>query len=359
MSDEKYKHLKPESHYVDRYDDLTVSICRELGNSIASRAYKSADELGLQKDESKLNAAYAVANIAVYFKAGEMWERKKETIAEWMNEDRLRDERIDSATPRKVTCPVCGGSTICIHTELHHKGISGEEILFMYECGDCNKRVAYWESGEKYQSTAKCPKCSGELKSKHERKNDVITTTYSCANCDYLEVDKLNLKEKEPTKVKDENFEADKKRFCFTDEEGGHYITSKFDLKFFSERMKADEQKKLNQGLYNKVAQLKKLNIADLTKLILTEIEKINYVNLELNRPEMGKFVTVEFSVQDSESARNEHDSKMKLKKTLESVLSDTNWRLMSDGIYYRMGILTGRLKGYDREEDLLELVKR
>jgi hypothetical protein len=30
----------------------------------------------------------------------------------------------------------------------------------------------------------------------------------------------------------------------------------------------------------------------------------------------------------------------------------------MSDGIHYRLGILTGRLKAYEREEDLVEVVR-
>lgn len=31
----------------------------------------------------------------------------------------------------------------------------------------------------------------------------------------------------------------------------------------------------------------------------------------------------------------------------------------MSKGIYYRLGILTGRLRGYENEEDLLKLIKK
>lgn len=38
---------------------------------------------------------------------------------------------------------------------------------------------------------------------------------------------------------------------------------------------------------------------------------------------------------------------------------ADTNWRLMTDGISYRTGILTGRLRAYETEEDLLRLVKK
>lgn len=31
----------------------------------------------------------------------------------------------------------------------------------------------------------------------------------------------------------------------------------------------------------------------------------------------------------------------------------------MGEGIYYRLGILTGRLKGYENDEDLLKLIKK
>lgn len=31
----------------------------------------------------------------------------------------------------------------------------------------------------------------------------------------------------------------------------------------------------------------------------------------------------------------------------------------MSDGVSYRVGILTGRLRAYERDEDLLKLIKK
>jgi hypothetical protein len=31
----------------------------------------------------------------------------------------------------------------------------------------------------------------------------------------------------------------------------------------------------------------------------------------------------------------------------------------MSEGVNYRLGYLTGRLKAYEREEDIIDLVKR
>jgi hypothetical protein len=41
----------------------------------------------------------------------------------------------------------------------------------------------------------------------------------------------------------------------------------------------------------------------------------------------------------------------------VDQALIDTNWRLMSDGISYRLGYLNGRLRAYEQEEDLKELV--
>jgi hypothetical protein len=36
----------------------------------------------------------------------------------------------------------------------------------------------------------------------------------------------------------------------------------------------------------------------------------------------------------------------MQLKKIIEKSLKDTNWKLMSDGISCKLGILRGRLRG-------------
>ncbi|MBI2415513.1 MAG: hypothetical protein HYV33_02500 [Candidatus Kerfeldbacteria bacterium] len=43
--------------------------------------------------------------------------------------------------------------------------------------------------------------------------------------------------------------------------------------------------------------------------------------------------------------------------KLLEKNLVTTNWSLMSDGLTFRMGILTGRLHGYDEEDAIKQLI--
>lgn len=94
-----------------------------------------------------------------------------------------------------------------------------------------------------------------------------------------------------------------------------------------------------------------------LVPLLSPILEKAGYIEFHLDKPEMGRDVYVGFSCLDSKSDRNDYDSRKKLKKLVEGALSGTNWRLMSDGISYRLGYLNGRVKAYEGEEALKELV--
>ena len=55
---------------------------------------------------------------------------------------------------------------------------------------------------------------------------------------------------------------------------------------------------------------------------------------------------------------QGEYDSRKKLSKLIKTALAETSWRLMSEGISYRLGVLTGRIRVYEGEEDLLKLVE-
>lgn len=65
------------------------------------------------------------------------------------------------------------------------------------------------------------------------------------------------------------------------------------------------------------------------------------------------------FTVYEKKADREEYDSKKTLEKLIKEALADTNWRLMSDSVSYRLGMLEGRLRAYEREEDLLKLVEK
>jgi hypothetical protein len=81
------------------------------------------------------------------------------------------------------------------------------------------------------------------------------------------------------------------------------------------------------------------------------------YEDLQFGKPEVGKYVIIEFTVSDTNDARHERDSQNILKNVIMETLKDTNWRLMSDGVSYRLGILTGRLKAYENIDELLKII--
>lgn len=47
-----------------------------------------------------------------------------------------------------------------------------------------------------------------------------------------------------------------------------------------------------------------------------------------------------------------------KFKKMVQSSLENTTWRLMSGGISYRLASLSGRIRIYEDQKDLVKLVK-
>lgn len=72
---------------------------------------------------------------------------------------------------------------------------------------------------------------------------------------------------------------------------------------------------------------------------------------------EMERHETIGFTVNDALCEREEHESKKTAKRAIDEMLLDSNWRLMSGGVHYRLGILSGHLKAYESEEDLAWLI--
>lgn len=123
-------------------------------------------------------------------------------------------------------------------------------------------------------------------------------------------------------------------------------------VKYFREKEAKDKN-----PLFQKARQLKTVKALQLKELIEKTIENEGYKDLQFGKPEIDQFVIIEFTVNDTKDDRSEYESSNGLKKLIKSVLEDTNWRLMSYGISYRLGILSGKLKAYEREEDLVKLV--
>ncbi len=356
------KYLKSEQHYSDLYDRFTVERCRDLIR-IHSKPVKKPPLYQGKKPSKKLMEVVTKMGLefALMFEKGERYIRKEETIQRWMADDRAKDELYELAkAPENIRCLTCHSLMDLFSKDLWSGGADEQDrVLFMFDCPNkCLPRRAFYDNGEEWQRTPKlCPKCESELKTTDRKLKTKIITTEKCPRCGYTETVELDLsiKKEKP----DPNFEADWARFCLSKEEGEHWREEIARLKEVSKLIDEHNEREKNKELYDKVAEIKKLTTVDLENLLAPTLEKSGYIKFQFSNPEIGKDIIIPFSTHDSKSDRDNRASEYDLKRLIKKILQDTNWRLMSDGIAYRLGILTGRLRGYESEEDLIKLVSK
>ena len=368
-------YLKDRQYYEDRYDDVTVAICRNQEKICADAFHKTKKKLkpltGKDKDKDPEQELMKVFNVYYYFAvewtAGERWEKRSSEIKEMMAEDEAKDRKLaETRLTSEPICTHCGKTGLrIISKDLMHRGDDyqsddKDEVLFMLDCTACKKRSAYWEDGTKWERmTTKCPKCSAVMKETSDRKSKIITTTYNCSGCGHSYKDKLDLNHPKKEEKPDPDYEADKKRFCFSDEKGRKYLEARRNWEEVQSILGKMKERQDNKEIYDAVKEMKKPKIAELIPLLSEPLEKAGYIEFHLDKPEMGQDVYVGFSCLDSKSDREDYDSRKTLKKLVNEALEDTNWRLMSEGISYRLGYLNGRVRAYEREEDLKKLVTK
>jgi hypothetical protein len=359
------KHLKPYQYYSDLYDRQTIETARRVekteGKDIAK--YKMDEN---ESDEVTLKNMSAGSQMFLYFENGERYRNKSARIQEWMNRDEKRDRFYESATPpTNIPCLVCGRE-MSVSSKIFDLGWDKkpDRVLFFYDCIlNHVPRRGFYDDGEEYRSKPdECPKCKsdmGERIAKRESPEELVTECI-CPKCGHVEKSVFDLREKpkeEP--VPDPDYAKDRERFCLSDEEGGKYISWMVNLKELTKIMEKHKEKEDNKEVYDEVAKLKRLKIIDLEELLVPVLEKEGFKKFQLKDPEITRDVIVPFVVHDSVSGREDRVSTTLLNKLIKKTLENTNWRLMTDGTNYRMGMLDGRLRGYEREEDLLKLMKK
>jgi hypothetical protein len=181
-----------------------------------------------------------------------------------------------------------------------------------------------------------------------------MTTTYTCEACGHKEAEKTQLGKKE---APDPNFERDRKIFCLDEERARTMQTYRVKWEDGMRMIDEEMERDANKEVYDAAAKIEQLKIPQVIERLRPAIEKAGYIDVAFDKPELGGYVTIGFSCMDS-SAREDAKSRKTLKKTITDALADTNWRLMSDGISYRLGYLAGKLRAYEYEEDLIKLVK-
>lgn len=352
------KHLKEKQYYIDLYDKFTVEKCRN-----AIRFHDGIDDTVFEKAKEKPTAEdivrvkHATRELYLYFTTGEEYKKKDKTISEWMERDRQFDLKVENAEePQLIRCKTCASKMECTSRDLWS---STDKVQFFFECPNkCLPHRVIYEDGTEYKSKPTlCPKCDHEMTHDSEKINEhLVTTTYSCSSCDHTFTDDLDLTPTE--EPEDPDFERDRERFCLDDKKGFEYMQQEQRLRDVGEFMDKHKIREEKKEVYDKVSALKKLTVPQIKAHLLELFENEKYSNLIFEKPDMGRIVSVEFSIEEMETS-SEYDSKQKLKKLLQKHLEETNWRLMSDGVSYRLGMLSGRIRIYEDQDDLAKLIEK
>jgi len=368
------KYLNDEQHYIDHYDLHTIEECLDTVKMFQEIYQKSlsSEELKDIPQEDKLHDANLVLHRMLFAIKGKRYEKKNETVQKWIDEDKLKQDKQDyTPTPDGILCPLCNASMY--FNKSKHLDYSYDNpvmrMMFLFKCSKCEKQQWVYDDGEiRVSEPDLCPKCKEEIDIKTSRKGKVITWKRMCKACGYskTEVDDLSKHDQEHKKWQEEQYKKEeegkkllekyREEYCLSEKDGIEHVETIEALEVGHE-IYEEEKHKFDDKAYQTAVNLRRLTVLEIEKLLSETLEKDKYVKLTLDKPDMGRFVTIPFSVLDANSTRNPNISEATLKKLIKDTLEDTNWRLMSDGIRYRLGYLSGTLKAYEQEEDLLELV--
>jgi predicted nucleic acid-binding Zn-ribbon protein len=226
----------------------------------------------------------------------------------------------------------------------------------MYRCSNCRKARAFFENEEEYiPEKPKCPKCGTIFAEKTRKKAKELTIIRHCNNCG---LDDNFVYEDEEKEKPDPNFDKDRKRFCLSEEEGQKYLYSKQSLKYFQKFTEEQKEREKDKPFYDQVEKMEKLTVAQLKQLLQPKLAAQGYTSLVFSEPKIDRHFIIDFKVEDNKEGRAKYDSIQALKRLLQNTLYNTNWNLMTNGPDYRLGVLSGQLKGLESEEDLLHKVK-
>jgi len=362
MNNGNFEYLKSEQYYNDLYDRHTAEQCRRL-ISIHSKPLKKQPLFNGKKPSKKMVeiTSKMTLDLALLFEKGERYIDKEGIVSKWMRQDEAKDEFYESVVPpTDIQCLKCQSKMNLLDKDLHTQGLNEpDRVLFMFNCPNgCLPRRAFYDNGEEWKPNLSiCPKCNKVLEVKDEKIKDKLITQYRCASCGFIKTDELdyiiNIKEDV-----DPNFESDRILFCLSKEKGEKWRQERIRLEQMGKLVDSWKEKDRNKELYDRVAKLKRLTVIELEKYLTPILKKEGYIHFKLLDPEIGKNVIVSFTIQDSKSEREHRTSEYDLRSFLKKSLNDTNWRLMSDGVSYRLGVLSGRVRGYERDEDLIKLIK-
>lgn len=224
-----YIHLKDRKWYEDIYDHHTVEWAR-FGMTHYEKFYAELKEK-IPKDDTIERPAYGPMLNAFYMQSVGLellarYEKREQSIRDWMAEDEAKDEQITNARlSEEPYCHHCHKQGLRItdkslmHRNEDAKHDDPEEVLFMLRCPHCDKNSAFWEDGTAWKpKPTLCPKCKAEMTQKTRKTKQAITFTYTCPSCQHSYKDKMDFG-KEEAEEPDPDYDKDRIHFTLADKE--------------------------------------------------------------------------------------------------------------------------------------------
>jgi len=193
------QHLKEKQYYIDLYDKFTVDKCREAlkyHEGIDDSIFEEAKEKPTPEEIAHLKRT--TQEMYLYFTTGEEYKNKSKTIQEWIEHDTRLDRRVETAEePQLIRCKTCASTMNCTSRNIWS---IEDKVQFFFEClNKCLPHRIVYEDGSEYKSKPNlCEKCDYEMTHASEKMDEhIVTTVYSCTNCDHSYTDELDLTPKE------------------------------------------------------------------------------------------------------------------------------------------------------------------
>lgn len=354
-----YNYLQNQQYYEDLYDKHTVEECRDWVKHVLE--HKLPEKARSWPEEEQMKLVACVIDVPLFYITGERYLRREETIDEWMKKARTKAAFVASHPAPTAYCPKCNQKMALMVDELD-SDINDENLrmIFLYKCKPCNEKKGIYSDGEPYIFKFDfCPKCNKEWKRKRTKSKTKITTRCKCQHCGYSEEDVFDMNEKCSSDIPDPGFEKDRAKYCISEEAGKEYRHYKeVDAPQIKEMVDSWKDKEEHKEIYEQAQNVKQLTISELSDLLAKKLAKVDFKGLVITNTEVTRDLIITFTVQDTKPDRDEGHSRSDLKKSLKKILNNTNWKLMSDGVSYKLGLLSGRLRGIDKTEVIYEELK-
>lgn len=366
------QYLRERPYYTDLYDLHTIKQCLDqlrMLHDVGQRMRLEPAIKNYPESEQERNMGLLRGRM-LFLTQAQRHKHRASTIAEWIESDRLKQDKQDNTPVPKANCPECG-TAMTDDSSRHLVDWDDNKpmrVLFTFNCPKCKKRQGVYDDGEIYVSKSDfCPDCKQKLERKSSKKNEVITTHYNCKNCGYSNKEIWDLKksDEEHKKWREEHakeeledkqlLEKYRAEFCLSDEKGKEYVETLEALEVAHE-VKEEVLAEMDTPAHEKLLSVNKIAITDLETLINKALEDSGFTRLSIGEPDMDRHVLVPFTLQETKPKRRDRESIADLYDLLKTALKDTNWRAPKELINYRLGFLSGKLKGYESEDDLLKL---